>query len=178
MNHLIIEIKARCKDPEPIRAVLMSRGAEFVGYDEQVDTYFNCPTGRLKLREGNIERALIHYTREDRAGPKRSEVTLYKPEPGPELKIILTRALGVRVEVRKLREIYYIGNVKFHIDHVDELGHFVEIEAIGKSLAADPEELHRQCREYLDLFGIEGWELVKNSYSDMLLESSGPPERL
>lgn len=173
MNHLIIEIKARCKDPEPIRAALMARGAEFIGHDNQVDTYFNCPNGRLKLREGDIERALIHYNREDKAGPKKSEVLLYKPEPGPELKRILARSLGVLVEVKKLREIYFIGNIKFHIDQVDGLGSFVEIEAIGKSLLADPDELHKQCREYLNLFGIEGWELIKNSYSDMLLEARG-----
>jgi len=123
--HLNVEIKARCRHPEKIREILEGRQARFVGLDQQVDTYFHVPHGRLKLREGNIENALIHYQRSDQAGPKNSEVQLYRP--GPNLKSILSAALGVKVVVDKRRQIYFIENVKFHLDEVPPLGTFVEI---------------------------------------------------
>jgi adenylate cyclase class 2 len=78
MSHIIIEIKAKCADHEPIRQILLEKGADFRGTDHQIDTYFKVPNGRLKLREGNIENTLIHYERENEEGPKQSNVTLYE----------------------------------------------------------------------------------------------------
>src|SRR5512140_1691948 len=131
MGSLSVEIKARCPDPGRIRKILLARGASFKGLDHQVDTYFRVPEGRLKLREGNIENALIYYRRPDSAGPKQSDVVLYAVERGAELRAVLSSALGVLVTVDKQREIYYVGNVKIHIDEVQGLGRFVEIEAAG-----------------------------------------------
>lgn len=76
MSDINVEIKARRPDPERIRAILRSRDTEFKGTDHQIDTYFKVPAGRLKLREGNIENALIFYSRPDQAGPKEAEVSL------------------------------------------------------------------------------------------------------
>ncbi|MCI5058575.1 MAG: adenylate cyclase, partial [Flavobacteriales bacterium] len=67
-----VEIKARCKNPDEIRSILRSLNATFIGKDHQVDTYYECSTGRLKLREGNIENALIYYNRPDDPNPKLS----------------------------------------------------------------------------------------------------------
>ena len=78
MNALNIEIKAKCSDLEKIRAILNSQQARFIGTDHQIDTYFKVNTGRLKLREGSIENALIHYNRPNQAGPKKSEIILPK----------------------------------------------------------------------------------------------------
>lgn len=166
--HLNIEIKARCADPGRIRTLLQELAADFKGEDRQIDTYFNVPEGRLKLREGNIENALIHYRRTDQAGPKRSEVTLYRTTPGAALKEVLTTALGVRTVVDKKREIYFIGNVKFHIDSVKGLGSFVEIEAIDVDGSLGEVKLREQCDYYLDLFDIREENLVEESYSDMV----------
>ncbi len=166
MHHVNLEIKARCANPEKIRAILRGRGARFDGTDHQIDTYFRVPEGRLKLREGNIENALIFYRRPDRKGPKRSDVIMAPTAPESALKDVLTRALGIAVVVDKTREIYFIGNVKFHIDQVRNLGSFVEIEAIGTD--ENREELLRQCREYLQSFGISDPELVEASYGDLL----------
>ena len=168
MSHLNVEIKARCEDPDRVRAVLIERKADARGTDHQVDTYFHCAHGRLKLREGNIERALIHYDREDQAGPKRAAVTLCHLPRDPELKAALVAALGVRVVVVKTREIYFIGNVKFHIDAVEGLGSFVEIEAIDAAGDIGPGKLRAQCDEYMALLGIARNDLVTCSYSDML----------
>lgn len=123
-----IEIKARCSDHERVRKILKSQNAVFIGTDHQVDTYFKVQHGRLKLREGNIENSLIFYAREDIEGPKKSEVILI-PNPPPLLKDLLSKALGILVVVDKEREIYFIDNVKFHLDTVEDIGAFVEIEA-------------------------------------------------
>lgn len=169
MQHINIEIKARCDRLDAIRSILQSNDAEFVGEDHQIDTYFRGASGRLKLREGTIEHALIHYERPDQDGPKPSDVTRYAPEPDPALKEVLTNALGVEVVVDKRREIYFINNVKFHLDRVDRLGTFVEIEAIGEDAAADPEALRAQCAHYMKEFSIREDELVSASYSDLVL---------
>jgi predicted adenylyl cyclase CyaB len=164
-----VEIKARCPDPERVRIVLRQREARFAGLDHQVDTYFRVAQGRLKLREGNIENALIYYRRPDAAGPKTSNVLLHPTGQGPGLKEILAATLGVLVVVDKQREIHYLDNVKIHIDRVDGLGSFVEIEAAGDE-QADRGALETQCRELMTAFGIRKEDLVAESYSDLLVE--------
>ncbi len=168
MSHLNVEIKARCVDPDAVREALAARGADFRGTDRQVDTYFRVPTGRLKLREGNIENALIFYHRPDQPGPKEAHVTLHHPAAGGNLKAVLADALGVKIVVAKTREIYFIGNVKFHIDEVDALGSFVEIEAIDSDGGLGADHLRRQCDEYMAALAIDPTDLVECSYSDML----------
>lgn len=170
MGHINVEIKAKCDEQDRIRGILQSRNADFKGTDHQIDTYFRTNHGRLKLREGNIENNLIYYERDDEKGPKQSNITLFKTEPGSRLKDMLAKSLGVLVVVDKRREIYFIDNVKFHIDVVKGLGTFVEIEAIDEQGTIGEDKLHQQCWEYLVLLGIRTEKLVSHSYSDMLLE--------
>ena len=169
MSYLNVEIKAACSDTSFIRNYLLSNHAEFKGVDEQSDTYFNVPNGRLKLREGNIENNLIFYERADQAGPKNSHFHLVKVEDVTGLTDVLIRSIGIKVIVRKKREIYYISNVKFHIDEVPGLGSFVEIEA-GNILADFSQaQLKEQCDFYLKEFRIGEEDLIEVSYSDMLM---------
>lgn len=169
MPYLNVEIKAKCPDVHFIRRYLLSNNADFKGIDEQTDTYFNVQNGRLKLREGNIENNLIYYQRENKAGPKHSFFRLVKVEDAAGLKKILTDSLSIKVIVIKRREIYYIGNVKFHIDEVNQLGSFMEIEA-GNMLAAYTEkELREQCDFYMKVFGIKYEDLIEYSYCDMMI---------
>lgn len=169
MKLVSVEIKARCRDADRVREVLRARNARLAGTDHQIDTYFRVSDGRLKLRQGNIENALIAYRRPDQAGPKTSDVALAPVSNGDDLRVVLERALGVLVAVDKRREIYYVENVKFHIDEVVGLGSFVEIEACGAA-DADREPLLAQCRKYMELFGIREEDLVERSYSDLLLD--------
>ncbi len=165
-----VEIKARCHDPERVRTTLAAAGARYVGLDRQEDTYFGVPEGRLKLRRGNIENTLIFYRRRAETGPKRSDVVLYRPPDPDGLLRILEQALSMDVVVRKDRHIYFLDNVKVHVDFVDGLGHFVEIEAIGGPEAGDSGELEEQCREVMDLLDVDVESLEARSYSDMLRE--------
>lgn len=170
MPHLNVEIKASCTDPGFIRHYLLQHEADFKGTDEQTDTYFNVPDGRLKLREGIIENNLIFYKRNNQAGPKNSYFQLVKVTDPTGLKAVLEKSCGIKMIVKKRREIYYINNVKFHIDEVSGLGSFVEIEA-GNLLADKTEsELLDQCNFYLNEFGIREEDLIAESYSDLLLK--------
>jgi len=177
MPHLNIEIKARCPNPQTIRDVLRDHHADFRGTDHQTDTYFKVTHGRLKLREGNIENALIYYEREDQEEPKRSTVTLVLVTPDSPLKMLLTQALGIFMVVEKRRDIYFIDNVKFHLDEVEGLGTFVEIEAIDYDGNIGSETLRAQCQEFLTLFSIQSDQLVALSYSDLLLRTGFPHSR-
>ena len=170
MAHLNIEIKAMCENQNQIREILKSNNARYQGLDHQIDTYFKVNSGRLKLREGNIENFLIQYERENESGPKRSNVVLYKSEPNSSLKEILTKSLEILVTVDKKREIYWIDNVKFHLDSVLNLGNFVEIEAIDFKGNIGKEKLLGQCELYLNLFQIPKNNLISVSYSDLLLD--------
>lgn len=170
MSHLNVEIKARCTDPTFIRQWLLSNKAVFKGLDFQTDTYFQVAYGRLKLREGNIENNLIFYDRQNNAGPKNSHFQLVKVANPKELKEVLEKSCGVKKVVKKQREIYYIENVKFHLDEVPGLGSFVEIEA-GNILADKTEtELLEQCNFYMKEFEIKEEDLIAMSYSDLMEE--------
>ena len=168
--HLNVEIKARCKDIREARTILEYEGAEYRGLDHQVDTYFRVPHGRLKLREGELENALIFYERENKKGPKDSKVILYQAQPDPKLKEALKAACSVLAVVDKLRHIYFIDNVKFHVDVVQGLGKFCEIEAIDTRGTSDQARLLEQCRHYMAILGIKNEDLISYSYSDLLLQ--------
>ncbi|MFX0116777.1 MAG: CYTH domain-containing protein, partial [Candidatus Hodarchaeota archaeon] len=124
MSHKKInfEFKARCENPSNVLSFLENAGAVYKGLDHQIDTYFQVKFGRLKLREGNIESNLIWYDRLDSIDSKKSEVLLFKPGKDSVLKEILTASLGILVVVDKLRKIYFLENVKFHIDEIKDLG--------------------------------------------------------
>ncbi len=175
MEFLNVEIKAVCQDPDRVRDILLEHNARFIGQDHQIDTYFVVETGRLKLREGDIENSLIYYERQNDAGPKRSDVQLYETEKESGLKDVLRSFLDELVIVDKQREIYFIDNVKIHIDRVKGLGFFVEIEAIDNDGSIGEESLRHQCDHFLDMLAIPESDLLPDSYSDMIrasLESS------
>lgn len=170
MSILNIEFKTISNKLAEQEAVLLQQNPLFIGEDHQIDTYFNVSKGRLKLREGNIENALIHYEREDFAGAKSSHVLLYQHQPDKMLKEILIKTLGIKAVVDKTRKIYFINNVKFHFDTVQGLGTFIEVEAIDKDGTIGKEKLQAQCDEYAALFKISKENFASISYSDMILE--------
>jgi len=170
MNIKNFEFKAKVNEIEPYENKLLTLHPEFKGLDHQVDTYFNVPHGRLKLREGNIENSLINYDREDVAGSKESQVILYKHESNIALKYILTKQLGVKAVVDKKRKIYFIGNIKFHFDVVEGLGTFIEVEAIDENEAFTMDELKSQCDTYFRFFRLTEKDIIDRSYSDLILE--------
>jgi len=170
MTHLNIEFKAKANNIEALEEKLLSLNPQFIGKDHQKDTYYNVITGRLKLREGNIENALIWYQREDVGGAKQSDILLYKHAPDDALKNILVKLHGVKIIVDKIRKIYFVENVKFHFDRVEGLGTFVEVEAIDSNGEIGIEKLKDQCNFYINFLEIKTENFMKISYSDMMME--------
>jgi len=132
------------------------------------------PDGRLKLRQGNIENSLIFYQRPNLLGPKVSSFLLYHPasKDSDSLKKLLATALGEKIVVDKHRAIYFLDNVKFHVDKVAGLGDFVEIEVMDTKETGEIEVLQKQCEKYIELFEIERLDLVPhpvNPYQSMLV---------
>lgn len=170
---LNVEIKARCEKElhAEFQKTVLGRGGWFNGCDHQIDTYFNVPMGRLKLREGTIENFLVQYSRPDQAGPKISQFRLVKNPKDSGLKEALTAALGVLAVVDKWRDIYWIDNVKIHFDTVTDLGTFVEIEAQDKYGTMTVDKLREQTDQLIAAFGIKPEHLISESYSDMILKS-------
>jgi adenylate cyclase, class 2 len=165
-----IEFKARTNDLAALEKKLLTLDPKYIGEDNQVDTYFNVNTGRLKLREGNIENSLIYYERMNTAGAKQSNILLYQHSPDKALKDILIKLHGIKVVVDKKRKIYFIDNVKFHFDVVEGLGSFVEAEAIDSHGDITVDALKRQADFYAAFFEITPADFIAVSYSDMLLE--------
>jgi predicted adenylyl cyclase CyaB len=148
---------------------LLTLSPRFIGEDHQVDTYFLVEKGRLKLREGNIENSLIYYERNNVADSKQSDILFYPFKPNPSLKEILIKVHGIKAVVDKRRKIYFIDNVKFHFDKVEDLGTFVEVEAINSG-DIPVDKLKEQCNFYADFFGIQNPEYESVSYSDLILQ--------
>jgi len=171
MTHLNIEFKARTNNIEALEEKLLSLNPQFIGEDHQKDTYYNVKTGRLKLREGNIENALIWYQREDVKGAKQSDILLYKHPPDDALKNILNKVHGVKIILDKIRKIYFVENVKFHFDRLEGLGTFVEVEAIDSNGEIGIEKLKEQCDFYINFLEIKTEDFMKKSYSDMMMEA-------
>lgn len=170
MNIKNVEFKAKVDELESYESKLLALNPIYKGIDHQIDSYFNVKKGRLKLREGNIENALINYDRADTANSKQSDVILYQHQPSASLKQILSHQLGIKVIVDKQRKIYFIGNVKFHFDQVKGLGTFLEVEAIDTEGNRSTASLQAQCDTYAKLFELEAKHFVDKSYSDLLLD--------
>lgn len=168
---LNFEFKARSLNNAELEQRLQAFQPLFSGEDYQKDTYFNVAHGRLKLREGNIEHALIHYHRENIAGAKQSEFLLYRPIADSNLKDVLKAALGIKIVVEKRRRIWFVDNVKFHFDTVEGLGEFVEVEAMDKDGTIGTKKLKQQCLQFAQLFSIQPASYLAHSYSDLLQDN-------
>lgn len=178
------EFKARLHDMQHVKAALLTRAANFAGVLQQTDTYFHVSGGRLKLREivyesltasapKRAENQLIFYQRPDHAAVKRSDYHLALIDDAVTLREVLALALGVRVIVKKRRTLYLLplengGSIRIHLDQVEGLGDFVEVEAVAPadefSAAAEA-----GAQDLLQAFHIHEKDLMSGSYADLLL---------
>ncbi len=163
-----LELKAPCAGLAVARAAVVGLGATLHGVEEQTDTFFRVPAGRLKLRvvEGR-QAELIWYDRPDRKETRESAYYLV-PVPDPVgLKAALTAALGVRGQVAKRREVFLWHNVRIHLDRVAGLGDFVEFEAV----LSRPEDAGPSQERLVHLgrvLGIDPAATLAPSYTDLL----------
>jgi predicted adenylyl cyclase CyaB len=134
-----LELKARDPDPPATLRAALSLGATDEGVLEQRDTYFPVAHGRLKLREQTPGAAhLIQYARADAPRERESAYRIVAVTNPEELAVLLTAALGIDVVVTKRRRLLLWERVRIHLDEVEQLGAFVELEAVldeGEELA-------------------------------------------
>lgn len=164
-----VEIKATYVRTAKTDKVLEKIGARLEGVEDQVDTYFDVDSGRLKIRERNTDiPQLIQYFREDKKGPRPSYYEIVHLRNAEKVKEALTREHGVRVVVEKKREIWVWENVRIHFDRVQNLGEFLELEAVVEK-EGDKSEGQKKIRWLMDKFGIKTEHLIGQSYSDLLV---------
>ena len=167
-----IEFKARIHDIAAASDTASALAGSPPRIIMQEDVFFQCAKGRLKLRildnEGQGE--LIHSLRDDVSGPKQSLYTVVPTFAPHELRLLLAAALGETMVVRKTRTLYLIGSTRIHLDKVERLGEFMEVEVVleegqhtqqGEKIAAD----------LLRRFGIRESDLIATAYADLLEQS-------
>jgi predicted adenylyl cyclase CyaB len=168
MKRVNFEFKARLRDEGPARRALNRLRARYLGEDHQIDTYFKVARGRLKVREGKIENALIFYNRANASRARRSTVEMTILPRRNSVKKVLSRVLETLAVVDKRREIYFVGSVKIHLDRVRGLGRFVEVEAISRSGSIT--QARRLASKFRKLFRIPTADIVGKSYSDLVMQ--------
>jgi predicted adenylyl cyclase CyaB len=162
-----IEIKARVEDLRKTRLLAEALSDSPPEVLVQEDVFFIAPNGRLKLRTINDSCSeLIYYERSDETGPKSSEYILV-PVPDPRLmRQLLTSALGVRGVVRKRRTLCMVGNTRIHLDEVEGLGDFLELEVVLQP-GGSAEEGVKIAHELMRRLQVNDASLVAGAYIDL-----------
>jgi len=167
-----IEIKARVDDFEALKARAESLSDQPLAVIPQEDTFFHIAKGRLKLRALAPDRGyLIYYERPDQDGPKRSDYHLAETRDPENLKTALSLALGVRGVVRKTRYLYMVGQTRIHLDDVEGLGNFMELEVVLKEGQSDAEG-QAIAEDLMRRLEVREEALLEGAYMD-LIEYSG-----
>ncbi len=167
---IMVELKAELTSLKAIRNKLVQSAAERIGIFHQIDTYYEVPKGRLKLREvtGKKDAELIYYERENIAEPKITYAFILAIQEPKALKRILNQIMHISAVVDKTREIYFYQGVQIHLDNVKGLGSFIEFERVT---TASPEQQKKDLL-LLNSLGekleINTQNIKKFSYSDLI----------
>jgi predicted adenylyl cyclase CyaB len=163
-----VEIKARIASREEIAAkvALMANGPVVELFQD--DTFFTCDSGRLKLRRfSDNEGELIFYQRSDQKGPKTSFYLRSQTTDPKGLHDVLVRAYGETARVRKSRLFYLIGRTRVHLDRVEVLGDFLELEVVLEE-NEPPQNGVIEAHRLMENLGIEPSQLLEGAYADLL----------
>jgi len=164
-----IEIKARIESVETLlpRARALADGPpQAIAQD---DSFFACTNGRLKLRDfGDGRGELIQYERADEAGPKTSSY-VRSPTASPDsLREALARGLGLIGRVRKQRLLLLAGRTRIHLDRVEGLGDFLELEVVLADGEPEADGL-AEAEKLMERLGVQPHDLLRGAYLDLLL---------
>ncbi len=169
-----IEIKARARDFNAVRLRAEALSDTPVQVIPQEDTFFSVGQGRLKLRVRKPDPAqLIYYERPDQGGPKRSDYSIFETQDPESLKQTLGHALGIRGVVRKTRYLYLVGQTRVHLDDVEGLGQFMELEVVMRPGQPDADG-QAIAQDLMHRLGVEPSDLLEGAYMDLLEEQKKP----
>lgn len=172
-----IEIKACIASIDALRPAVLAVATEGPSEIRQDDSFFRCANGRLKLRDfGDGRGELIFYQRADEAGPKTSHYVVTPTADPAGLRSALSQAWGECGRVRKRRTLYLAGRTRIHLDEVERLGAFLELEVVlGDDEAAEAGE--REANALMRRLGIAPADLVEGAYVDLLDRAAATPGR-
>ena len=163
-----IEIKARVRNLDDLRRLAEELTDTPVQVIPQEDTFFYVPKGRLKLRQLRPDLSqLVYYERPDQNGPKRSNYHIFETNNPEGLKTALSLALGIRGVVRKKRFLYLAGQTRIHLDDVEGLGQFMELEVVLRDGQSDAEG-QAIAEGLMTALGVGKEDLLEGAYMDLL----------
>jgi len=172
-----VELKARDPDSARTLAAALAHGAEDHGLLNQRDTYFNAGEGRLKLREEDERATLIAYERADEAVARLSAYHLVDVPDPAALRTALDDALGITVVVAKQRRLLLWRDVRIHLDEVEGLGSWVELEAVAPA-DSDLAGEHAKVAELRRVLDIHDGRIASRGYAAMVLEAGAATQTL
>jgi predicted adenylyl cyclase CyaB len=167
-----VEIKARLHDRAKVEAAVASRSDSGPELIQQKDVFFRTEGARLKLRIFNSDCGeLIRYERPNAADPRCSRYLIARTNDPEPLLEILTQTLGQIGVVQKTRTLYLIGQTRIHLDQVDHLGDFLELEVVLRPGQSE-QEGRRIAEELLWVLQVDRTDLIAEAYIDLLAKSA------
>jgi adenylate cyclase class 2 len=157
-------LKAVLSDSQSVVNLLKKAEATFLGVDHQTDTYFETEKGKLKLRLGTIENLITHYERISENGFESTVVYRYDKDPTPAEIEELHQHHRVIGKTEKERSIYFLSNVKIHLDRLPDGQEFIEIEAMDTENSFSDFELKEQCHTLRQALEISEEQLILTGY--------------
>ncbi len=164
--HRNLEFKARWSEPRDVASVVEQLGAQYVSSLLQVDTYFQVPTGRLKIRQtAGMDAELISYDRAEVTTGRWSAFRIASIQDAASVEAVLTAALGACRVVEKQRSLFLWNGCRIHVDMVKNLGLFIEFEVLSKGDVPDD---RRRMSQLLLAFSLSEDDEILASYVDLL----------
>lgn len=167
-----VEIKAKVSNPDQFAGKAASLSQSEGTIIRQHDTFFEGARGRLKLRDFmNGSGQLIYYERPDTDGPKLSRYSISPTSDPSSLRNVLSDALGIKGEVKKERRLFLIGQTRVHLDAVEGLGDYMELEVVMRP-DQTVEEGQKVAEDLMEKLGVAKESLVTGAYMDLLLKGT------
>lgn len=168
-----VEIKARVEDVDALRERVRALAGGEGEVLRQEDTFFHVESGRLKLRviDGTAGE-LISYDRSNEPGPTPCTYLISPVADPAALKEVLSAALGVRGVIRKERELFMVGRTRVHLDAVESLGVFMELEVVLAS-EESVETGEAEAQKLMETLLIRPGDLVDGAYIDLAESRAG-----
>jgi predicted adenylyl cyclase CyaB len=168
-----LEFKARLTDAKALLARARELGADLWGDLRQTDTYFAVVGGRLKLREtAGFQAELIFYQRDEQRVGRPSDYDIARSADAAALRSVLARALGVLATVKKRRTLLVLDSTRIHLDNVEGLGSFIELET---AVAQDEAGAQRRIDALVSALGFDWDDCLRASYLDLILLQQESP---
>lgn len=163
-----VEIKARVENPDLFRAAAVAMADKPLEMIIQKDTFFKIPEGRLKLQDfSDGTGQLIWYHRPDQMGPKISDYAISHTDDPAGLTEVLGKSLPVLGVVSKKRTLLMCGRTRIHLDEVENLGWFMELEVV-LTQGEDAADGEAEAQHLMQKLSIQKDDLIEGAYLDLL----------